>query len=245
MYHHLAEGSKMADMRLDKLLSHLNCGSRKETQAMIKAGRVTVNSIPIRDPAWKVSPETATITLDAQTITYQAQRYFMLHKPPGVITATRDERRQTVLDLFPNAERRGLFAVGRLDRDTEGLLLLTDDGAFSHALASPKHHVKKIYEALVEGELLPQAAERFQAGLILKDGVECRPAELEPMEESQWFRITLYEGKYHQVKRMLAAVGGKVVRLRRVQIGELRLDPALQPGQFRPLTEQELMILHP
>lgn len=235
----------MADMRLDKFLAHLNYGSRKEVQAMIKAGRITINSISVRDPAWKVSPETAVITFDAQTITYHAQRYFMLHKPSGVVTANRDARHQTVLDLFPSAERRGLFAVGRLDRDTEGLLLLTDDGALSHALMSPKQHVKKIYEAMVEGTLLPQAAEQFQAGLVLKDGTECRPAVLEPMEEPQWFRIILYEGKYHQVKRMLAAVGGKVIRLRRVQLGDLRLDPALQPGQFRSLTEQELTVLRP
>ena len=235
----------MADMRLDKFLAHMNCGSRKEVQAMIKAGRVTINSISIRDPAYKVSPETAEVALDAQTITYHAQRYFMLHKPSGVITANRDARHKTVLDLFPSAERRGLFAVGRLDRDTEGLLLLTDDGAFSHALASPQRHVKKIYEAMVEGDLLPQAAERFQAGLILKDGDECRPAALEPMEEPQWFRVTLCEGKYHQVKRMIAAVGGKVIRLRRVQIGDLRLDCSLQPGQFRSLTAQEIAALRP
>lgn len=235
----------MPQMRLDKLLSHLNCGSRKEVQAMIRAGRVQVDGVTERDPAAKVDADTAQVVLDGQAQHYQAQRYYMLNKPAGVITASRDERHDTVLELFPEEMRRGLFAVGRLDKDTEGLLLITDDGALSHALMSPARHVDKVYEAEVEGELVPDAAARFAAGLELKDGTVCRPAQLEAAPDlgENWVRVTLREGKYHQVKRMIAAVGGVVVRLRRVELGGLTLDPALAPGAFRALTAQELTLL--
>ena len=232
----------MARMRLDKLLAHLNCGSRKEVQAMIRAGRVCVDGAAETDPAAKVDPDAALIALDGQVKRYRAQRYYMLNKPAGVITASRDERHGTVLDLFPEEERRGLFAVGRLDKDTEGLLIVTDDGALSHALMSPARHVAKVYEAVIEGELARDAAERFRQGLTLRDGTVCLPARLDilPGDGETRVRVTLREGKYHQVKRMVAAVGATVVRLRRVKLGGLVLDPALPAGAFRELTEQEL-----
>lgn len=232
----------MARMRLDKLLAHLNCGSRKEVQAMIRAGRVCVDGAAETDPAAKVDPDAALIALDGQVQRYRAQRYYMLNKPAGVITASRDERHGTVLDLFPEEERRGLFAVGRLDKDTEGLLIVTDDGALSHALMSPARHVAKVYEAVIEGELARDAAERFRQGLTLRDGMVCLPARLDilPGDGETRVRVTLREGKYHQVKRMVAAVGATVVRLRRVKLGGLVLDPALPAGAFRELTEQEL-----
>ena len=232
----------MPRMRLDKLLSHLNCGSRREVQAMIRSGRVTVDGAMETDPAAKVDPDAAQVALDGQAQRYRAQRYYMLNKPSGVITASRDERHDTVLDLFPEEERRGLFAVGRLDKDTEGLLIITDDGALSHALMSPARHVSKVYEAAVEGTLVSDAAERFRQGLILRDGTVCLPARLEILSEGAetLVRVTLREGKYHQVKRMVAAVGGTVVRLRRVQMGGLMLDPALPAGAFRELTGKEL-----
>lgn len=235
----------MPRMRLDKLLAHLNCGSRKEVQAMIRAGRVQVNGAVERDSAAKVDSDTAQVMLDGQAQQYQAQRYYMLNKPAGVITASRDARHDTVLDLFPEDIRRGLFAVGRLDKDTEGLLIVTDDGALSHALMSPSRHVYKVYEATVEGELAPDAEARFEKGLTLKDGTVCLPARLERLagDDAQHVRVTLREGKYHQVKRMIAAVGGVVVQLRRVQLGGLLLDPALKEGEFRALTDQELVLL--
>lgn len=235
----------MAQMRLDKLLTHLNCGSRKEVQSMIRSGRVSVAGEVMRDPAAKLDPETASVFLDGQEQRYRAQRYYMLNKPAGVITASRDERHKSVLELFPEKERRGLFAVGRLDKDTEGLLIITDDGALSHELMSPAHHVSKVYEAVVEGELDSRAAERFAEGLTLRDGTVCRPAKLEmlsPMPE-QRFRITLQEGKYHQVKRMVAAVGGEVVGLRRVKLGGLMLDRRLAPGEYRFLDADEVVLL--
>ena len=153
----------MPQMRLDKLLSHLNCGSRKEVQALIRAGRVSVDGTVQKDPAFKVDPDRSQTAVDGTVQRYRAQRYYMLNKPMGVITASRDERHDTVLELFPDELRRGLFAVGRLDKDTEGLLLITDDGALSHALMSPNRHVEKEYEAVVDGAL---AAERhgMQAG---------------------------------------------------------------------------------
>lgn len=235
----------MPRMRLDKLLSHLNCGSRKEVQAMIRAGRVTVDGAAENDPAAKVDPDTACVALDGQVQRYRAQRYYMLNKPAGVITASRDERHETVLGLFPENMRRGLFAVGRLDKDTEGLLIVTDDGALSHALMSPARHVSKVYEAVVEGTLARDAAERFQKGLTLRDGTECLPARLEILSEGTEtrVRVTLREGKYHQVKRMVAAVGGTVVQLRRVQLGGLVLDPTLPAGGFRELNGEELELL--
>ena len=236
----------MARMRLDKLLTHLNCGSRKEVQALIRAGRVTVDGAAVTDPAAKVEPEEQTVALDGQPQTYRAQRYFMLNKPAGVITANRDARHDTVLELFPESERRGLFAVGRLDKDTEGLLIVTDDGALSHALMSPARHVSKVYEAEVEGVLAPDAADRFAQGLTLGDGTVCRPAKLtvlETRENRARVRIVLREGKYHQVKRMVAACGGLVVGLRRVQLGGLVLDGALEAGAYRALSEAEVVLL--
>ena len=207
----------MPKMRLDKLLSHLNCGSRKEVQSFIRAGRVAVNGTAERDPAAKVDPDADRVSLDGREQTYCAQRYYMLNKPAGVITASRDERHGTVLELFPESLRRGLFAVGRLDKDTEGLLLVTDDGALSHALMSPSRHVSKVYEAELDGTLVPDGR----------------------------VRVTLHEGKYHQVKRMIAACGATVTFLKRVQLGGVRLDESLAPGEFRELTEEELGALRP
>ena len=205
----------MPQMRLDKLLSHLNCGSRKEVQALIRAGRVSVDGTVQKDPAFKVDPDRSQTAVDGTVQRYRAQRYYMLNKPMGVITASRDERHDTVLELFPDELRRGLFAVGRLDKDTEGLLLITDDGALSHALMSPNRHVEKEYEAVVDGALL----------------------ETEPELR---VRVTLKEGKYHQVKRMIAAVGGTVTALKRLRLGGLWLDKTLAPGEFRELTQEEL-----
>lgn len=235
----------MPQSRLDKILTHLNCGSRKEVSAWIRAGRVAVNGEVVRDPATKLDATLAKIALDGVLKNYQENRYFMLNKPMGVITANQDARHKTVLDLFEPAERRGLFAIGRLDKDTEGLLLVTDDGALSHALMSPKHHVTKVYIAEVEGELSENAEKIFAEGVILKDETVCLPATLERMEQTEKtiVRITIREGKYHQVKRMIAAVGGHVTALKRTQIGALMLDEKLQAGEYRPLTEEEKISL--
>ena len=235
----------MPKMRLDKLLSHLNCGSRKEVQSFIRAGRVAVNDTAERDPAAKVDPDADRVSLDGREQTYRAQRYYMLNKPAGLVCANEDKRDGTVLSLFPKEYRdKGLSTVGRLDKDTVGLLLVTNDGALSHALMSPSRHVSKVYEAELDGVLVPDAAERFGAGLTLRDGTVCRPALLELLPDGR-VRVTLHEGKYHQVKRMIAACGATVTFLKRVQLGGVRLDESLAPGEFRELTEEELGALRP
>ena len=227
----------MPKMRLHKLLSHLNCGSRKEVQSFIRAGRVAVNDTAERDPAAKVDPDADRVSLDGREQTYRAQRYYMLNKPAGVITASRDERHGTVLELFPESLRRGLFAVGRLDKDTEGLLLITNDGALSHRLLSPKSHVSKVYEAVIDGKVTEEDRQAFAEGLDIGDDKPTLPAELTILETR--IRITICEGRFHQIKRMFEKVGKTVVYLKRLSMGSLKLDPALPKGSARLLTQEE------
>lgn len=234
----------MPQMRLDKLLSHLNCGSRKEVQALIRAGRVTVDGTVQRDPAFKVDPDRAETAVDGTVQRYRAQRYYMLNKPAGVITASRDERHDTVLELFPADIRRGLFAVGRLDKDTEGLLLLTNDGELTHRLLSPRYHVDKRYLARVDGDLSPADVSTFAAGMTLPDGLVCLPAGLELLPQPRTCIVTLREGKFHQVKRMLAACGAPVLYLKRLSMGPLTLPDDLPPGAYRLLTDEEISALY-
>lgn len=237
----------MARERLDKMLASRGAGSRKEVGGLIRAGRVTVNGAACRDPACKVDADVDTICVDGVALRARRERYFMLNKPMGVISVTEDASQQTVLSLLPERERDGLAPVGRLDKDTEGLLLLTDDGALNHALTSPRRHVDKRYRALVSGTLADDAVQQFSNGLTLGDGTKCRPAELtvgevQPDGLTEVF-VVLREGKYHQVKRMVAAVGGHVEALERLSMGPLVLDAALARGQYRPLTEEEIAAL--
>lgn len=237
----------MSKERLDKLLAGQGYGSRKEVGALIRAGRVTVDGAAVRDPGHKADPALHAVAVDGQAIApVQSGRYLLLNKPAGVVTATQDNFQKTVLSLLPERERRGLFPVGRLDKDTEGLLLLTDDGPLCHALTAPRRHVDKVYEAVVSGTLAPDAAAQFQQGIVLADGTRCRPAQLETVGEQAGqtlVRVTLCEGRFHQVKRMILAVGGRVEHLRRLSMGPLRLEESLAPGQWRPLTEEELSAL--
>lgn len=236
----------MAKERLDKALSSLGCGSRKEVGAMIRAGRAAVNGEIIRDPAYKVTPAEDQLTLGGTPVRWRIGRYYMLNKPPDLVSACVDNLHETVLSVFPEAERRGLFPVGRLDKNTEGLLLITDDGGFAHALTAPRRHVDKVYAALVEGRLELSAPKRFAEGLTLADGTLCKPAELkiEGVQDGLTrVEVTLREGKHHQVKRMIAAVGGHVEHLKRLSIGPLRLDDSLAPGEYRELTEEEVSML--
>lgn len=236
----------MAKERLDKALSSLGCGSRKEVGAMIRAGRAAVNGQIVRDPSVKVTPAEDQLTLAGEPVRWRIGRYYMLNKPPGLVSARVDNLHETVLSLFPEKERPALFPVGRLDKDTEGLLLLTDDGAFAHALTAPRRHVDKVYAALVEGRLELSAPKRFAEGLTLADGTLCKPAVLEVLGQQDGMtrvEVTLREGKHHQVKRMIAAVGGHVAHLKRLSIGPLRLDDSLAPGAYRELTEEEVAML--
>lgn len=236
------ERENMALMRLDKLLSAAAGISRTEAKAMLRAGRVRMDGGILTDGAIQLE-ETAELTLNGRPIQYRKHVYLMMYKPAGIVSATEDRRDRTALDLLPEElQRLELFPAGRLDKDATGLLILTNDGEFCHRVISPKQEVWKRYLAMTAGPLLPEHAARFQAGLLLEDGFHCLPAGLEILrsgEESECI-VTLREGKFHQVKRMLAACGAPVRQLHRISIGGLELDPNLAPGESRELTEEEL-----
>ncbi|OUM94436.1 MAG: 16S rRNA pseudouridine(516) synthase [Thermobacillus sp. ZCTH02-B1] len=241
----------MARMRLDKLLAHAGCGTRSEIKRAVRLGRVEVNGLAVRDPGMAVDPEADRVFWDGEPVRYREYVYFMLNKPPGVISATEDPRERTVIDLLKPEDRvRDPFPVGRLDKDTEGLLLITNDGRLAHELLSPRKHVDKVYEAVVAGAVDDADVRAFASGVTLDDGYRTMPADLVvrdvrdgedgPLSD---VTVTLREGKFHQVKRMFEAVGKRVVRLRRVAMGPLRLDPSLPPGDYRELTEEEMRAL--
>ncbi len=226
--------------RLDKILSDAGIAGRRELKDIIRAGRVQVNGIAVTKAESKFDETAVSISVDGEPVVLEKFVYYMLHKPMDVVTATEDEAHQTVLDLFPvELRRRGLFPVGRLDKDTTGLLILTNDGDYAHRIISPKTHVTKRYLAQTDG--IPDDADvkAFAEGMILRDGTKCLPAKLE-VTGSDICYVTLLEGKYHQVKRMLAARGKPVEKLHRCSIGLLELDSGLQPGEFRSMTPIEV-----
>ena len=225
-------------LRLDKLLSDTGRWSRKEAKLLLKQGRVRVDAQVERAAERKVDPASQRVEVDGAQVIWAKFRYLMPNKPGGVLTATEDRRQKTVLDLLPE-EYRSLFPVGRLDKDTEGLLLLTDDGELAHRLLSPRHHVDKVYLAEIDGQVNHADTAAFEAGLTLGDGTQCMPAGLEDLGPGLC-RVTLREGKFHQVKKMFRAVGRTVLALRRIRIGALQLDPTLLPGAYREMTPQEL-----
>ena len=233
----------MGLQRMDKLLSDTGRWSRKEAKELIRKGQVLVNGKTVRKPEEKADPEQAQVTVCGEVVSWQAKCYLLLHKPAGVLTATEDQRQKTVLELLPQPYRKqGVAPVGRLDKDTTGLLLLTNDGALTHQLISPKYHVPKVYLAEINGTVDDADAAAFAQGMTLEDGTVCLPAELEPLGAGRC-QVTLYEGKYHQVKRMLAARGKPVQALHRQTFGPLSLEPELLPGQCRLLTEEEICAL--
>lgn len=230
-------------VRLDKIIADTGVCSRSQARDWIRAGRISADGVPAVDPAGKWDPEKTVLTLDGMPIGDTGHIYVMLHKSAGVLTATRDPRKPTVLDTMPEEwRRRGLFPVGRLDKDTTGLLLLTDDGAFAHRVISPKSHVSKLYEARVDGTPSQADFDAFREGIVLKDGTHCLPAELEDLGNG-WVRVEIYEGKYHQIKRMLGSRRLPVLELRRLRIGGLWLDNSLAPGEYRRLTTEELTLV--
>ena len=231
-------------MRIDKYLAEMGQGTRSEIKKLIRSGRVMVDGETVKKPELKIDETTQKVSLDGKQIGYAKKEYYMLHKPAGVISATKDDRDKTVLDLITDKKRNDLFPVGRLDKDTEGLLLITNDGELAHRLLSPAHHVDKQYYALVEGELPADAVSQMEQGVTLEDGTVTRPARLEllPEKEGEFTKtlLTIHEGKFHQVKRMFEALGCKVVFLKRLSMGNLVLDPELETGAYRPLTEGEI-----
>lgn len=230
------------EQRLDKCLSSQGTLSRKEAGTCIRAGRVTVDSVICRRPEQKIDPERQRVALDGEPLCYREHLYLMLHKPSGIVCVSRDPRAKTVVDLVPPAWRRsGLFPAGRLDKDTTGLVLLTDDGDLAHRMLSPKKEIFKQYAVTVDGPLGDQEAAAFREGIRLEDGTLCRPARLMVVrgETPAQALVEICEGRFHQIKRMFRAVGRTVTALERRKIGELSLDPALSSGACRELTEAE------
>ena len=227
-------------MRVDKLISECGIASRKEIKQMIKAGRVAIDGITASSPEQKLDPDVNKVTLDGEELSYAKYRYYMLNKPSGLLSATDDGKQKTVLDIVtPEMRKMGLFPVGRLDKDTTGLLLLTNDGEFAHWIISPKSEIVKTYRAVTAAIVDEADVEAFKNGLILGDGTKCLPAELIPLDDGSCL-VKVMEGKYHQVKRMLASRGKPVLELERKSIGSVELDLSLKYGEFRPLTEDEL-----
>ena len=232
-------------MRLDKYLADMGEGTRQEVKKYIRRGSVTVNGELVRSPERKVD-ERDQVCLDGREVSYAAEEYFMLNKPAGVVSATEDKRDRTVLDLIREKKRKDLFPVGRLDKDTEGLLLITNDGALSHRLLSPRHHVDKTYYVEVQGHVTEENRAAFQRGVNIgteEESLVTMPARLEILEAGQSLsrvRLTIREGKFHQVKRMFLSQGMEVSYLKRESMGSLRLDDSLAPGEYRPLTEHEI-----
>lgn len=227
--------------RLDKLLSSTGRWSRREVKQLVKEGRVLVNGVPAAGPEQKLDRERACVQVDGEELELREFTYVMLYKPAGVLSATEDARQKTVLDLLPPALRRqGLSPVGRLDKDSEGLLLLTNDGALAHRLLAPKRHVDKVYTIRTDRPLGPADAEAFASGMALEDGTVCLPARLEPLGDGREALVTLHEGKFHQIKRMIAGRGASVCWLKRLSMGTLVLDKSLAPGEFRLLTREEV-----
>ena len=234
-------------MRLDKLLALLGEGTRSEIKTAVRAGRVTVDGAPVRDAAMQVDGESSDIRLDGRRLFYKPVRHVMLNKPAGVLTAARDKKQKTVMDLLPPMyAAMGAMPAGRLDKDTEGLLVITSDGQLAHRIISPKHEVGKVYYAHLDGRLTDEDVRAIEAGIHISDAdgeFDARPAKIWKTEEGNAAFIRVTEGKYHQVKRMFAARGKQVVYLERMAIGRLMLDGALKPGEWRELTEEEVALL--
>ena len=234
-------------MRLDKYLSDMGVGTRSELKKDIRKGNVSVDGEIVKDPGHSVSSSSRVI-YKGTAVSYDEFEYYMLNKPAGIISASEDDREPTVVDLIAEPKRKDLFPVGRLDRDTEGLLLITNDGALAHRLLSPKHHVDKTYYVEVSGILTDSDVELLNEGLILTDGLECLPADLKILSVSEdeyasEAEITIREGKFHQVKRMFSSIGSEVIYLKRLSMGPILLDPELEPGEYRRLTSDEIAAL--
>ncbi|WP_080146809.1 pseudouridine synthase [Marinilactibacillus piezotolerans] len=233
-------------MRIDKLLAHSGLGTRKEVKKLLKSSIIEINGEIVKDPKTQVDPDQDEIKIAGDQLDYQEFVYFMLNKPAGVISATEDVMHETVLDLLELSDIvQEPHPVGRLDIDTEGLLLLTNDGGLTHRLLSPKHHVDKTYLAEIEGIVTEEDVAAFRKGVELDDGYQTMPAELKVLavdEESQTsnIEITIQEGKFHQVKRMFHAVGKEVLYLKRLSMGPLTLDPHLELGAYRECTKEEI-----
>lgn len=236
----------MAKMRLDKLLANMGYGTRKDIKKFAKDGLIQVDGKIVKDSSQHVNPDIHTIVFDDQEVVYREFVYLMMNKPKGVISATEDLVEKTVVDLLDEKYSPfQVFPVGRLDKDTEGLLVLTNDGKMAHEVLSPRKHVSKTYFAEIEGEVTEADKTAFRNGVALDDGYQTLPAELVILHAAarSTIELTIYEGKFHQVKRMFEAVGKKVTYLKRIRMGKLELDPTLTLGEYREMTAAELELL--
>ena len=233
----------MAKVRIDKAISQLGIASRSQVRSMISKGRIAVNGILPKSINDKCDPDTDIITVDGEAIEYKQYHYLMMNKPAGVVSATEDAKDKTVVSLLEGRySKMDLFPVGRLDKDSEGFLILTNDGKFAHKVISPSKNVYKRYYIQVEGRIGEEDKMAVEKGILLKDGTKCRPGKLEIIksgEKSEAYMM-ISEGKYHQVKRMMAALGKPVLYLKRVSIGFVQLDSSLTPGQYREMTKEEI-----
>lgn len=229
-------------IRLDKYLADMSIGTRTEVKKLIRQGKVAVDGLIVKNPDIKVDTGTQNVTYNGIAVTYETYEYYMLNKPAGVISATSDKTEKTVLDLIDSKKRKDLFPVGRLDKDTEGLLLITNDGELAHRLLSPKKHVDKLYYAKVEGTVGMEDIDAFAKGLDIGEGEYTKPAKLIVLKSDviSEIELSIQEGKFHQVKRMFEAVGKKVIYLKRLEMGTLKLDEGLALGEYRPLTQKEI-----
>ncbi|MGL6145282.1 rRNA pseudouridine synthase [Macrococcoides caseolyticum] len=229
-------------MRLDKFLGNHGFGTRKEVKLLVKRGAVKVNDVVVKKSDIKIVPENDTVTVYDEVVMYEPFVYIMLNKPAGYISSTKDYKDETVLELIEGFEHYDLHPVGRLDKDTEGLLILTNDGQFSHDVLSPRKHVNKTYFARVDGDVTDDTVELFKAGITLDDGYKAMPAELQIISagEISEIELVIQEGKFHQVKRMFKAVDMTVIYLKRIKMGGLLLDESLTPGAYRKLTLEEI-----
>lgn len=235
----------MKALRLDKFLCEASGCTRSEAKKLIRQGKVRSGEEVIKKPEYKVVPGQDEIILDGKELIFQKYEYLMLNKPKGVVTATKDSKDRTVMDLIPGTHKKGLFPVGRLDKDTEGLLLITNDGELAHRLLSPKHHVTKRYSVTVSGEIGREQQKVFEAGMDIGDDKPLKPAKLVILTSGEVSKAEVFitEGRFHQIKRMFEVVGSRVLELKRLSMGSLLLDPELLPGQSRELTEEEIRCL--
>ena len=242
-------------IRLDKYMADMGIGTRSEVKQFIKKGRISINGEVIKQPEYKVDIACQNVLFDNEEIGYAQYEYFMLNKPAGVVSAVTDSKDKTVVELIVDAKRKDLFPVGRLDKDTEGLLLITNDGELSHELLSPNKHIAKTYYAKVKGEVTKDDVDVFSKGILLEKEtlreeksekqIKTLPANLVILKsgEISEIELTICEGKFHQVKRMFEAVGKEVVYLKRISMGNLILDEKLSIGEYRHLTEEEILML--
>ncbi len=229
--------------RIDKILSNIGYGSRKEVKALIKSGAVEIDNKIVNDSSLKINPVTHIIKVDGFKIDYKKHIYIMMNKPQGFVSSKKDKRNKTIFDLLDeNYVHHKLHSVGRLDKDTEGLIILTNDGQFTHNLTSPKKGIIKTYYAKIQGNIKSKYEKDFASGIVLEDGYKCLPAKLEIIEDAEIskIKISIAEGKFHQIKRMFKAIGKEVIFLKRISIGSLSLDASLLAGEYRELKEKEL-----